>query len=419
MFNLELSEIENDEKEIIELQYCVSSYKIPINFKKNTQNKLCFYVDKSINTILNTLILNKKPEFAFIGNFIFSMIEPLEIIYDLNQFKFLEIFYNNNSFDSSFLTDENYFKNNNLDIKTSNLKDYFIKLDPFTSDNLSNFGMDDYNQLENFNVSKMLSGGGMFNLMNNKSSLNDEISETEDESEEEVSEDDSEDELSEEISKDEEFEEENKEIEIIENSKKPNNENIDISSLLKNMPLDMSMLTGMMGNMNLSNKKETPENLLNNIKNIWTNEYNDVKEQEELDDFLIKDDDEEIIEDKIITTEVSTPKTRYLSQDLANIAIEALLQLDNENIIEYENFINRITTREQFNDLVNEIKNKTVDNLEIEKVKIFQEVRNKENGEEYIYRKIYFLSKESEISIDYELVVRIRNAILKILNFAK
>lgn len=408
MFNLELSEIENDEKKVIELQYHVSSYKIPINFKKNSQQNLCLYVDKSLNTILNTLILSKKPEFAFIGNFIFGMIEPLEAIYDLNNLKFLEIFYNNNSFDSSFLTVDNYLKNNNLNIKTSNLKDYFFKLDPLTSDN---FSMDDYNQIENFDVSKMLSGGGMFNLMNNKNNLNDEVSEDE-VSEDEVSEDEETEELSEES-------EESEEIEVIENSKKPNNENIDISSLLKNMPLDMSMLTGMMGNMNLSNTKETPANLLNNIKNIWTNEYNDVKEQEELDDFLIKDDDEEVIDKTIIASEIITPKTRYLNQDLDNIAIEALLQLDNENIIEYENFINRITTRKQFNDLINELKNKTMNDLETEKVKIFQEVRNKENGEEYIYRKIYFLSKELEILIDYELIVRIRDAILKILNFAK
>ena len=240
-----------------------------------------------------------------------------------------------------------------------------------------------------------------------------------------------------------------------------NNKMPDISSLMENS--DIKNLFSMFDNTSSieNNKpkatKQNNNNFLDNIKNIWTNEYYDA--QEELDDFLIKDEAEAEVEPEVepvaeaevkLEDEVEAEDeneaeveleaeaedeseyqdinlTKYLKNTYDNIFFEVCFN-SCINKDEYINKINKIINKDEYNKILEIYKEKLVDepetmsgeetikspdgitNMEIKYDKLIK----KHEDEEYLSVKINMKNKEFEYGMPYSKIEEIKNLLIKL-----
>lgn len=215
---------------------------------------------------------------------------------------------------------------------------------------------------------------------------------------------------------------------------------------------------GSLGNLNglfTGVKKENPMDLFGNISKIWTNEYYDVQEQEDLEDFLIKEDkddkheedneedkddeDEEVneeIEDDIDIQQFDLSNlmgglnkgqnerlSRYLGNFQREIAFETMILINKENVAKLRDLVEKISTQEQYDNLISVYETR----LSGQEIKLkspigepmigVQEVRTKEDGTKYIWNQIKLSEDNIEYELDFELIQKIKDTLVMILNY--
>ncbi len=497
--DFQCEDLELNEKKVVELTYKIGSHTIKNYFTSNTENEVknvCGYLTRDINQIILGALIKKNPHFGFMGNMMFSFIEPIEAVVNLNTGKVEEVFYNGNKFDESMLND----KITTSIFEHDTLANMMLAFDPLNPDNLSQLNNDE-NQVPN-DMKKML-GSLLGSNLEQDEDEEDEDEEDEDEEDEDEEDDDEEDdEEDDEDNKNENTDENESNWEDVEDnssneSDEPEESSSDVGKIRQNMfktfdPNTInSMLGGLggldgldfsglnlgglnlgglnlgglnLGGLEMKASTDNPMNILGNIANIWTNEYYDVKEQEDLDDFLIKDDEDNenendnenddkndesksVIESSDnLTKEIEDEEdnqlvknlfemidgksqnqiklTKYLKNNHQDIAVEVMFILGEEIQTKIREFVDKIFTQEQYDNLISIYKTRlTGTEVNIpspigNSMKGFQEIRTDENGSEYIYNKISLNNDDIEIVFNYEMMQILKTSIIKILDLA-
>jgi hypothetical protein len=284
---------------------------IELILKKNENNELCIIGDNQYIDILTKLINKISPGMEFMLHFVLPMIRPLRIKIDADNLKVSEVSIGNKTISVSKLA-----KINNININ---------------------------------NFSDLLN----HNKNNEESSEEEDLSSDEEENNREES-DESNKEESDESNK-EESDESNEKMEL-------NN----INNLLGNMNLDSNLLGTMMGGLDTNNEKAVnPMNILGKMKDIWTNDfYDNADEQEDLDDFLV-DDEEKEDKNNNTSTYSNIPKEDFVFEFCISNILDYEKQIDliNSNfkkeyfdlLIENLESNNDSTTFSQFNGITPEI----------------------------------------------------------------
>ncbi len=458
----------------------------------NESGELCAYVDRQINNQIINYLNMTNPSFGFMANMFLQMYQPIEVKYDFATGKFLEVTVNSSPYDVSYFN--NKVAQTQYTSSVESLKDLILKVDPVRinemvgtsgSSDLDNFySMDD----EEKKILDMLVGKNeQEQEQPDDSDTNSSNSDETDENELYIN--DSSDSESESES---ESEEDTKESEPVSTQNKIKRQltDPDLSNLSGLMGgIDPNMLTSLIGGLGgmmgtnkstqTQTKSDTPQNMLSNIKNMWTNEYYDTQEQEDLDDFLVKDDNQEDnqvdskednkvnsqVEDKSKTEEEeldnevidelgeelgeelddesepvqmdkifqsmfggvsnTNSKTKYLNRKYEETALELVLKVTPEFVESQKELVKKITTPEQFTELIEEYKKisetgtvKSIDSpLDGKNIETNQEVRTREDGSEYIYSKFNYMGKKVEIELDYLTVCKYAELYVKILEF--
>jgi len=413
-----------------------------VYFVKNTEGNLCAYINKDVNNeiIKGINLAFDNSGFGFMANMFFQMYQPVEINYDCDSKKFIEILLNSKPHDVNQY-------NNNTDKEINSLKELILSFDEsFNLDNVpKNTLNNENNDVEQLDIMKMLTGQIDQLNLDNSVSDDDETGDNDDET------GDNEDETSDNSGEtDDEVKSE------IKNTVEENNNSNNLNNLMEKINPDLlNSVFGNLGKLMETNQnsssgldiKTNPADILSNIKNMWTNEYYDAKDQEDLEDFLIKDEEseenpneenpnEENPNDLPNVTDdldfknlfnnilgINNPvnrKTKYLEREVNDTALEILVNITEDKINHYLDLADKFKSKEQYDDLISEYKNiiikNTDDNL---KKNIIQEIRVNEDGLEYIYSKFNYYNKNIEFKLDHQLVCKYLDIIIKILSFAK
>lgn len=377
-----------------ELDYVTITYdtnKIDFYLKRNKDDKLCLIGDNSYNEVIKKLIDYFNPGTGFLSGMMINMFIPLQVKINLNNFTIDEVYIKNNKIETEFLNEIEL--NKKLNIR------YLI--DPI--DKLKEMEDDEYNEDNKNNIpplpdfSKLMENANLDNI----NSLIDNFA--------------------------------NLDL---------NNGNLDnlFSMFNNNLPTENDKLPK-------ENKvQKENNNFLDNIKNIWTNNYYDA--QEELDDFIIKDEEDEEIKDEIkeeikdeIKEEVDEIKeedkeeikeensnlTKFLKNDYNNIFFEICFENVNTKE-EYINKIEKIIDINEYNKILDEYKERLVSepetmsgtknvkspdgltNMEIK----FDQLIKKDGDEEYLSTTITTKGKEVEYGMPYSKLEKIKELLLKL-----
>ena len=432
---LEKALVENVEGNSLEETKEVETNSINLLIKKNTDGNVYIISDNMILENITKIIGKINPMMVFVAQMFIPMFKPIQCKFDVDNKQILELFLNKQKID--------------------------------VSDNLSSF---DINSITNTGLQLPFMNSGLFSTQSNKinqdkSEEGEEITESDESTDDEIirdgdgdgdgeedgvdgdensDEDDDEDE-----DKDgEECNEIDKKLESLLSGFKDMGlsnsingmENFDIGNLVEKMGgFDMNNLNNLL---NIPNIKETEINSSNNtssntnisnltstIGNIWTDKYYD---EENLDDFLMNDDivvekqnqnnqnnkdDRDDRDDREDGEEENNNLTRYLKLSPEEISMEISLT----NLNDYESLkksIKMFTSREMFDEQIKMYEqNENKDNMNIPNIPGTKKwVGVDSEGEKCIYYTLGANSSETK-NFRYIHFQQLETILLELVNF--
>jgi hypothetical protein len=395
-FDLEYStkKFRNEELENVIINY--NNKKVNFYLKRNTDDKMCIIGDDYYKEVIKDIMNYFNPGSGFLSTLMLPMFIPLQLKFNLDTFKIEEVYIKNNKIENDLMNEIEL--DNNLNIKylidPIATLDKIDKINDITNDNNDSI-FSDTSDKEFNNISKM------FDELKGNSDFSG----------------------------------------LFQNNNMPDFNNLLQDSDLKSI---FSMFENNTSKVNENNKskKQNNNSFLDNIKNIWTNEYYDA--QEELDDFLIKDDNEEDIEgdneenndenneqdNEEDNETVNINLTRYLKNKYDNIFFEICLN-NSGNLNEYKNRLDRVINKDEYDRVLNEYKEKLVDEPEIMKgttsikspdgltdIKVeYDQLIKKQDDEEYLCTIINTkgkIEKNFEYGIPYSKLEKIKKLLEKL-----
>ncbi len=100
MFKVDFEETNEHENKTILINYTLGEHNIKVHYIKKSDNEIGFWIDNSLNKFLIGSLGKTFPDMIFFADMFLKMFEPVELIFDLDTKKIIELYYNNNKFDT-------------------------------------------------------------------------------------------------------------------------------------------------------------------------------------------------------------------------------------------------------------------------------------------------------------------------------
>ena len=410
----------------LEENYETETNNIQLFIKKDKNDNVCIFADNSLLKNINKIVNDINPMLMFAVQMFIPMFKPIECKFDMENLKLLELSFNGQEI---------------------NIPENFSLTEKFNGFD-SNFGnISSFNLLDGQLERQINSLRSNVNNDDNKNILDENEDETEIENEDETeieNEDENEDEDETETEDEDETEDENdkstnsdtnyeSDSEIISKNNDENHmeneELINLMTSMENMSNDenLKMLNRLIGlentgmleeienisnfanllnnNQNNTNKNDSNDkNVFDKIKEVWTNDYYD---NENLDDFLVSDNNsEEDIEDNEEYENNSNLFSKYLQLDKDKICLEICLT----NINNYENL-------KKYNDISRDFFEDMIMNDNLNLPAINKWIEKDDEGNKYL---AYKMPMSSEIkTFKYEHLIQFKNIFFEFIEFTK